>query len=143
MNSNLTSIQKIWINKLNYVDKNRPKRELKNCKVIRANMVPIKKRRVNASLHEANNREVQRFIKRVEKLVKSAGNSKVRCSEDYLNLMLSINAIDDRLDELVVETRESLNPDISRGDIWRFDVDLKSLEEKVKVMQSTKNFYLI
>jgi hypothetical protein len=136
----LTSIQKIWIRGLNYVDRNRPKREQKHI-IIRANM--LLQRDINARVDKRNLSAVKGFKTRVTKLVKSAKSGNVRNTDDHVNLMLSVTAIQDRLEELQVETRESMDSAHSKHDIWRLNVDLSSLEEKVQVLRKNKNFHLI
>jgi len=140
LGQNLTCIQKIWIKGLNYVDRNRPMREQKNT-IVRANMLP--NRDIDVRTDKRNLSAVERFKKRVTKLVKLAKSGDVRNAHDHVNLMLSVNAIQDRLEELQVETRESMDSSHSKHDIWRLNVDLSSLEEKVQVLRKNKNFHLL
>jgi len=140
LGKNLTCIQKVWINGLNYVDRNRPKREQKGM-IVRANM--LIQRNIDARVVKSNNKAVERFWKRVKKLLKLAKSGNVRSTDYHMNLMLSVVAIQDRLEELQVETRESMDSSYSKHDIWRLNVDLECLEEKVKVLRKDKNFFLL
>jgi len=136
----LTNIQKVWIKGLSYVDSNRPKREQTKV-IMRANM--LSQRDKDARIDKSNKSAVERFKKRVTNLIKMSKSGDVRNSDDYVNLMLSVASIQDRLEELQVETRESMNSSRSKSDIWRLKIDLKSLEEKVQVLRKNKNFHLI
>jgi len=136
----LTSIQRVWIKGLSYVDSNRPKRE-QNKVIMRANM--LSQRDKDARIDKSNKSAVERFEKRVTNLIKLSKSGDVRNSDDHVNLMLSVASIQDRLGELRVETRESMNSSRSKSDIWRLNIDLKSLEEKVQVLRKNKNFHLI
>jgi len=142
-NQKLTCIQKVWIKGLKYIDTNRPKRELKNYKVVRANKIPLVDRKVNILLQKRNVHDVQMLRKRYRKLNALAKKTDVRSSPEYVNLMLSLAAIDDRLDELVIETRDSRDPMMSKRDISRSNVDLQTLEEKTKVLRRNNNFHLL
>jgi len=141
----LVVTKECWISGLNYVDKNRPKRELTNISLERPNKVTGKSRgsKIDFRLHQKNNIDVRRFQKRYRKLKKMASNVNVRNSYDYDNLMVSLTALEDRLEELAVETQESRDSELSKRDIWRFGVDLGTLEEKVKVLQYNKYFHLL
>jgi len=136
----LVQIQQIWIKGIKFVDRNRPKRKLKNVVLKRANMV--ENRKVDPQLHQKNNSDVVRLQARYKKLIKLTTHAYVRQSEEYGNLMESLNDLECRLEELVVETRESSDSEMSKHDIWRFSVFLEALEEKTKVLKSNKNFYL-
>jgi len=136
----LTNIQKVWIKGLSYVDSNRPKREQTRL-IMRANM--LSHRDKDARIDKSNNSAVERLEKRVANLIKSSKSGDVRNTDDHVNLMLSMASIQDRLKELKVETRESMNSSRSQSDIWRLNIDLKSLEEKVQVLKMNKNFHLI
>jgi len=142
MDLKLTCIQKVWINGLNYVDKNRPKRELKK-PVLRANKVQFLRHKINHKLHKKNNQDVEQLRKRYKKLAILASNADVRNSAEHVNLMLSLAAIDERIEELVIETRDSRDPEMSNQDIARSNVDLETLEEKTKVLRKNKNFHLL
>jgi len=141
----LVVTKECWISGLNYFDRNRPKRELKNVSLERPNKVRGKNKgsKIDFRLHQKNNIDVQRFQKRYQKLKKMASNVNVRNSYDYDNLSVSLTALEDRLEELVVETQESRDSELSKRDIWRFSVDLGALEEKVKVLQYNKDFHLL
>jgi len=136
----LTNIQKVWIKGLNYFDRNRPKREQKNV-IIRANS--LSQRDKDVRVDKSNNSAVERLNTRVTKLMKLSKTGDLRNTYDHVNLMLSVASIQDRLEELKVETRESMNSSHSKHDIWRLTVDLESLEEKVQVLRKNKNFHLM
>jgi len=136
----LTNIQKVWIKGLNFFDRNRPKREQK-CVIVRANM--LSQRDKDVRVDKSNSSAVERLNKRVTKLIKLSKSGDLRNTDDHVNLMLSVASIQDRLEELKVETRESMNSSHSKHDIWRLTVDLESLEEKVQVLRKNKNFHLM
>lgn len=140
LGKSLMCIQKIFIKGLTYVDRNRPKREQKNM-VVRANM--LMERKIDVRVNKRNNTAVERFQKRVKKLLKLAKSGHVRNTYDHVNLMLSVAAIQDRLEELKVETRDSMDSSYSEHDIWRLNIDLECLEEKVQVLRKNKNFSLL
>jgi len=118
------------------VDRNRPKREQKAV-IVRANMLIQKN--TDVRIDKSNKKAVERYQKRVEKLLKVAKTGNVRNTYDHVNLMLSVVTIKDRLEELRVETRESMDSSQSKHDIWRFNVDLECLEEKAQVLRKEKN----
>merc|ERR1719233_1977736 len=142
MNQKLTSITKIWINGINYVPKNRPKRELRNLKIIRPNNVPYERWNIDSKLDAKNKSDVEQLRKRYNKLVKLANSSDVRNLKEHVNLMKSVAAIGERLEELVVETRCSKDSHMSKRDIWTSSADIETLEEKAKVLQKNNDFIL-
>jgi len=138
----LISIKEVWVNH-KFVDRNRPKRELKDPNMIRPNTISYKHRSIDSKLHAKNNSDVEQLRKRYKKLTRLANNPDIRDLEEHVNLMQSLAALDDRLEELVVETRESKNSQMSKREIWRFNADLETLEEKTQVLQKNSEFLLI
>lgn len=136
----MSNLSKIWINGLKYIDRNRPMRALRGKAIVRANMV--KDRRIKPRVQESVEADLVKMRKRCSKLVQAANSSQARASEEHPNILLSVNDLEDRLEELLTETRESMDSEISKRDVWRFGVDLGALEEKVKVVQGARNFYL-
>jgi len=138
----LAEIKNIWIKGINFVDKNCPKHKLKK-ELKRANMIRRKDGKVDPHLHQKNNFDVVKLQGRCKKLAKLATHADVIKSNEYGNLMEALSDLKCRLDELVVETRESCDSDMSKYDIWRFTVYLEALEEKTKVVKSNKNFLMV
>lgn len=141
---NMSILSKIWINGLDYLDRNRPARCLKGRNVVRAN-APKKahERKFNPRIHEQVLNELNKHRKACNKLATAVNSAEVRHHQsEHGNILKAVTDLEERLDELLVETRESMDTDISKRDVWRFGVDLGALEEKVKVLSNTKNFHL-
>merc|ERR1712130_418818 len=91
----MTTLSKIWINGLKYVDRNRPMRGLRGKVIARANMVKHKDRRIKPRVQENAESDLAKMRKRCTKLVQSVNSSQVRASEEHPNILLAVNDLED------------------------------------------------
>jgi len=61
-------------------------------------------------------------------------NPIIQVSPEYHSTQQILSELEERIDELTEEVRNTRNTKIAENDVWRTKVDLESLREKIRVL---------
>jgi len=121
-----------------YYDRNRPQSKLNGAKFVRANDAQ------NQNVDPTKLKEIEKEMKDLQKLFKQVtdlmSKPQIMKSEQYPMVSKVLADMEERIEELTHEVRNTRDTELSKRDVWRATVDLTAIQEKAQVLiKESKN----
>merc|ERR1712173_6963 len=78
--------------------------------------------------------DIGNLRKQFLEISREANNPVVQSTEEYASIEQILSELEERVEELDREVRNTRNTKIAENDVWRTRIDLESLRDKIKVI---------
>merc|ERR1712176_532588 len=135
----LNKLEKLEV-EVDFRDRNRPQSRNHSGNFLRSH--ETKERQVDPILQKKLIDDIAVLRKTFIEISREANNPIVQSTKEYESIEQILSELEERVEELDHEVRNTRNTKIAENDVWRTRIDLESLREKIKVINKQhKNEY--
>ena len=127
----LSSMDKLMV-EVDFRDRNRPQSRNHSGNFLRSH--ETKEREVDPILQRKLIDDIGGLRKQFIEISREANNPIVQSTKEYESIEQILSELEERIEELDHEVRNTRNTKIAENDVWRTRIDLESLREKIKVI---------
>jgi len=117
---------------VDFRDRNRPQSRHHSGNFLRSH--ETKEREVDPILQRKLIDDIAALRKQFQEIAREANNEIVQSTKEYESVEQILSELEERIEELDHEVRNTRNTKIAENDVWRTRIDLESLREKIKVI---------
>merc|ERR1712190_561428 len=117
---------------VDFRDRNRPQSRNHSGNFLRSH--ETKEREVDPVLQRKLIDDIGSFRKQFVEISREANNPIIQSTEEYSSIEQILSELEERVEELDHEVRNTRNTKIAENDVWRTRIDLESLRDKIKVI---------
>eukprot|EP01083_Nonionella_stella_P026789 73769_1 len=117
---------------VDFRDRNRPQSRHHSGNFLRSH--ETKERSVDPMLQRKLIDDIAALRKQFIEISREANNPIVQSTKEYESIEQILSELEERIEELDHEVRNTRNTKIAENDVWRTRIDLESLREKIKVI---------
>lgn len=117
---------------VDFRDRNRPQSRNHSGNFLRSH--ETKEREVDPVLQRKLIDDIGNLRKQFLEISREANNPVVQSTEEYASIEQILSELEERVEELDHEVRNTRNTKIAENDVWRTRIDLESLRDKIKVI---------
>merc|ERR1712176_356973 len=126
---NLSKMEKLEV-EVDFRDRNRPQSRNHSGNFLRSH--ETKDREVDPALQKKLIDDIANLRKQFLEISREANNPIVQSTKEYTSIEQILSELEERVEELDHEVRNTRNTKIAENDVWRTRIDLESLREKIK-----------
>ena len=130
-NIKLNKMDKLLVD-VDFRDRNRPQSRNHSGNFLRSH--ETKEREVDPILQRKLIDDIANLRKQFIEISREANNPIVQSTKEYESIEQILSELEERIEELDHEVRNTRNTKIAENDVWRTRIDLESLREKIKVI---------
>mmetsp|Transcript_44857 Transcript_44857/g.40110 ORF Transcript_44857/g.40110 Transcript_44857/m.40110 type:complete len:526 (+) Transcript_44857:44-1621(+) len=127
----LNKMDKLMV-EVDFRDRNRPQSRNHSGNFLRSH--ETKEREVDPILQRKLIDDIAGLRKQFIEISREANNPIVQSTKEYESIEQILSELEERIEELDHEVRNTRNTKIAENDVWRTRIDLESLREKIKVI---------
>merc|ERR1712087_314060 len=117
---------------VDFRDRNRPQSRHHSGNFLRSH--ETKEREVDPVLQRKLIDDIAALRKQFIEISREANNPIIQSTKEYESIEQILSELEERVEELDHEVRNTRNTKIAENDVWRTRIDLESLREKIKVI---------
>jgi len=117
---------------VDFRDRNRPQSRNHSGNFLRSH--ETKEREVDPVLQRKLIEDIGNLRKQFLEISREANNPIIQSTEEYSSIEQILSELEERVEELDHEVRNTRNTKIAENDVWRTRIDLESLRDKIKVI---------
>mmetsp|Transcript_40427 Transcript_40427/g.64821 ORF Transcript_40427/g.64821 Transcript_40427/m.64821 type:complete len:508 (+) Transcript_40427:2038-3561(+) len=134
--SDLTACKEMYVG-IHFKDRNRPMSRQGSGHFIRANS--SKTLKIDPVALKEIERDMESLHKTYLKTSQLAQKTAITHSAQYKNIQYVLSELEERIEELSYEVANIRDTELAKREVWRANVDLSAIQEKVEVLLSRKN----
>merc|ERR1712176_1076981 len=127
----LNKLEKLEV-EVDFRDRNRPQSRNHSGNFLRSH--ETKERQVDPILQKKLIDDIGVLRKTFIEVSREANNPIIQSTKEYESIEQILSELEERVEELEHEVRNTRNTKIAENDVWRTRIDLESLREKIKVI---------
>ena len=128
---NLSKLEKLEV-EVDFRDRNRPQSRNHSGNFLRSH--ETKERQVDPILQKKLIDDIAVLRKTFIEISREANNPIVQSTKEYESIEQILSELEERVEELDHEVRNTRNTKIAENDVWRTRIDLESLRDKIRVI---------
>merc|ERR1712233_256613 len=128
---NLKKLDRLEV-EVDFRDRNRPQSRNHSGNFLRSH--ETKERQVDPMLQRKLIDDIAVLRKQFIEISREANNPIVQSTKEYESIEQILSELEERIEELDHEVRNTRNTKIAENDVWRTRIDLESLRDKIKVI---------
>merc|ERR1711997_47734 len=117
---------------VDFRDRNRPQSRHHSGNFLRSH--ETKEREVDPILQRKLIDDIAALRKQFIEISREANNPIIQSTKEYESIEQILSELEERVEELDHEVRNTRNTKIAENDVWRTRIDLESLKDKIKVI---------
>merc|ERR1712218_617456 len=129
--SDLTALTEVFVG-IHFKDRNRPMSRQGSGNFIRANS--SKNLKIDPVALKEIERDMESLHKTYHKTAQLAQKSVITMSNQYSNIQYVLSELEERIEELTYEVANIRDTELAKREVWRANVDLSAIQEKVEVL---------
>lgn len=129
---NLKKLDRLEV-EVDFRDRNRPQSRNHSGNFLRSH--ETKERQVDPMLQRKLIDDIAVLRKQFIEISREANNPIVQSTKEYESIEQILSELEERIEELDHEVRNTRNTKIAENDVWRTRIDLESLREKIRVIK--------
>jgi hypothetical protein len=118
---------------IHFKDRNRPMSRAGSGKFMRANN--SKTLKIDPMALREIERDMEGLHKTYQKVAQMSQKATILSSDEYPNIQYVLSELEERIEELTYEVANIRDTELAKREVWRANVDLNAIEEKVEVLQ--------
>ena len=131
--SDLTKLTELYVG-IEFKDRNRPMSRQGSGQFIRANS--SKNLKIDPVALKEIERDMESLHKTYHKTAQMAQKPVITKSNQYGNIQYVLSELEERIEELTYEVANIRDTELAKREVWRANVDLSAIQEKVEVLSS-------